>query len=66
MLPWEEALRAEAVGITVLHRIPARHVVIASKQTLMQARLTGKITFTSVLINQAPFLQVLMVGILCT
>ena len=32
----------------------------------MQARLTGKVPLTSVLINETSLLQVLMVGVLCT
>ena len=49
----KERLGADALRITVLHRIPAAHAPEAPIEALLQAGLAREVTLASVLIDQA-------------
>lgn len=60
----KERLRAEAFGITVLHWIPAGSVLISTHEAFLQSRFAGKVTLTSILVEDAAFFKILMISVL--
>ena len=59
----EEGIGANTLWIAEFLRVPASHVLVASKETLLQTRLAGKIAFAPVLIAQTERPQVRYVSI---
>lgn len=60
----EECLGAFSFRVAVLHREPVCHVDIAPMQAFFQPWLACQVSFTSVLIDEAAFFQILMIGVL--
>ena len=59
----EKRVWTDALWVTVLHRIPASHGSVSSKEALLQARLACKIALSPILIHKTALLQIAVVCI---